>query len=88
MICFRAYLGYHTVQQVAIGCLVGTAFGIVWYFLLEYYVRPRGYVDIFIKSSPCQWLKIRDSRQIPNIVAFEYANIMKTLESADSKKLE
>ncbi|KAL1922461.1 uncharacterized protein VTP21DRAFT_10000 [Calcarisporiella thermophila] len=70
----RIYLNYHTTEQVLIGALVGSLFAIMWNFLIEKIVRPCGLVRWALELPIAHWLSVRDSRDIPDVCAWEWEN--------------
>uniref|UniRef100_A0A914WKB0 Dolichyldiphosphatase 1 n=1 Tax=Plectus sambesii TaxID=2011161 RepID=A0A914WKB0_9BILA len=71
IICFgRVYLGQHTTHQVIGGCMIGAAFGSFWFIFLHYGLTP--FFPLIASWSICEWLLVRDTTLIPNILFFEY----------------
>lgn len=68
----RVYLGYHTTAQVLAGGTLGLMLGTGWFLLMNYVVSP--WFPILEDSSLCQYLRIKDSSHIPDIIGFEYTN--------------
>ncbi|ODM98747.1 Dolichyldiphosphatase 1 [Orchesella cincta] len=68
----RIYLMYHTWAQIGWGAVVGTLFATLWFVLTEYVFTPR-FQDIAAWPI-CEFLLIRDTTLIPNIMWFEYTN--------------
>jgi len=66
----RIYLLYHTVSQVAVGALIGSLLGLLWFLLTNYVFTP--WFQTVASWWLCEWLLIRDQTLIPNVVWFEY----------------
>eukprot|EP00741_Cyanophora_paradoxa_P006753 tig00001038_g6531.t1 len=67
----RVYLLYHSVAQVLVGAAVGAAFGSAWFGLLHV-VRP--YFVQIERWRICEWLCVKDTSHIPNVLQFERHN--------------
>jgi len=68
----RIYLMYHTWGQIFWGAIIGSLFATFWFIITETIFTPR-FQDI--SSWPiCEFLLIRDTTLIPNILWFEYTN--------------
>lgn len=64
-----------------IGILVGGA----WFFFAETFLNPTLFP--FIESLPiAQYFYIRDTSDLPDVMRFEYENVMKWKKSQVSKK--
>lgn len=68
------YLYYHTIAQVVVGGCLGTAFGCVWYYFVNYQFIK--YVPFIIEQPLAKYLLIRDYSPIPHIIHFQYENEM------------
>lgn len=68
----RVYLGYHTTRQVLAGLLVGVCFGLFWYWFTDSVLYQHGWVERALRFPVCQWLLIRDSRNITDVALAEY----------------
>ena len=55
----RVYLGYHTVNQVLVGCLAGTLSAVAWY-AATYVVREAGLLAWALESPVARGLRMRD----------------------------
>jgi len=75
----RVYLHYHTIPQVVAGAFIGTAFGIAWYYFVNYqFVK---YIPFIIEQPLAKLLFIRDYGPIPRLLYFQYEN-----EYAEAKR--
>lgn len=55
----RVYLGYHTVNQVLVGCLAGSLSALAWYGI-TYVVREAGLLAWALESPVARGLRMRD----------------------------
>ncbi|KAK3903754.1 PAP2 superfamily-domain-containing protein [Staphylotrichum tortipilum] len=55
----RVYLGYHTVRQVAAGCVAGGGCAAAW-FAVTYLMRETGALAWVLELPPARWLRMRD----------------------------
>lgn len=78
----RVYLGYHTTAQVLAGGTLGLMLGTGWFLLMNFVVSP--WFPILEDSSLCQYLRIKDSSHIPDIIGFEYKNSREARNSSKS----
>lgn len=61
---------YHTIAQVVVGGSIGTLFGGLWYYIVNYqFIR---YVPFLIDQPVAKYLLIRDYTSIPHIIHFQY----------------
>lgn len=68
----RVYLGYHTVGQVYAGGLLGLLLGSLWFWFVNSVLI---YTFPMLESTPlCEYLCIKDSSHIPDVLRFEYQN--------------
>ncbi|GLJ35217.1 hypothetical protein SUGI_0708670 [Cryptomeria japonica] len=85
----RVYLGYHTVGQIFAGGLLGLFLGTIWFWFVNSVL-----VHTFpvLESTPiCEFLCIKDSSHIPDVLYFEYQNARaarKAMMDAKSGKKE
>ena len=80
----RVYLLYHTISQVLWGAFVGIILGTIWFIITHIVLTP---IFPIIASWPIsEYLLLRDTTLIPNILWFEYTNI-RTEARARSRKL-
>lgn len=62
----RFYLGYHTVDQIVWGFLIGTCVGSVYYYITEYlpFFHPNSHLGglrrRFLNSPVFTWLRVKD----------------------------
>ncbi|XP_076160152.1 dolichyldiphosphatase 1 [Ptiloglossa arizonensis] len=80
----RVYLLYHTNSQVLCGTFIGIIFGAVWFIITHIVLTPR--FPIIVSWRISEYLLLRDTTLIPNILWFEYTNI-RTEARARSRKL-
>lgn len=74
----RLYLGYHTFEQVAAGIVFGVVCGITWRLAYNYVFAHR--LKCWQHNTLCQYVYLRDTSHIPNLLAYSY--------SKESSKLE
>lgn len=55
----RVYLGYHTVNQVLVGCLAGSACAVAWYAVTAF-ARSTGLLALALDSPFARGLRVRD----------------------------
>jgi dolichyldiphosphatase len=73
LVCYgRVYLLYHTVNQVIVGALVGTVFGVLWFLFVHVILTPYVFPRV-VSWKISELLLIRDTSLIPNILFFEYS---------------
>ena len=66
----RHYLGYHTLEQVAVGGAVGLLLGACWFAFTEAVLRPAfPRIEAWRAS---RWLLMRDCTLVPNVLRAEY----------------
>jgi len=75
----RIYLYYHTIAQVVVGSLIGTIFGCIWYYFVNYQFIK--YVPFIIDQPLAKYFLIRDYSPIPHIIHFQYES-----EYAEAKR--
>ncbi|XP_017777912.1 PREDICTED: dolichyldiphosphatase 1-like [Nicrophorus vespilloides] len=80
----RIYLQYHTVAQVLCGALVGFLFATIWFTLTYMLFTPLFPMVVSWKIS--EFLLLRDTTLIPNVLWFEYTNTRQEVR-ARSRKL-
>ncbi|XP_065164373.1 dolichyldiphosphatase 1-like isoform X2 [Atheta coriaria] len=85
IVCFsRIYLQYHTVSQVIFGSVVGMMFATFWFTLTYLVFTPLFPTIVSWKMS--EFLLLRDTTLIPNVLWFEYTNTRQEVR-ARSRKL-
>ncbi|GLV37842.1 hypothetical protein CBL_06456 [Carabus blaptoides fortunei] len=85
LVCIsRIYLQYHTITQVLAGIIVGILFATVW-FALTYLVFTPLFPQI-VAWKISEFLLLRDTTLIPNVLWFEYTNTRQEVR-ARSRKL-
>lgn len=71
LVCLsRIYLQYHTLGQVIVGSTVGAITGVSWFTFTQLILRPIFPFVVSWKLS--EYLLLRDTSLIPNILWFEY----------------
>jgi len=55
----RVYLGYHTVNQVLVGCTAGAVTAVGW-FVATYVARETGLLAWVLEIPVARWLRLRD----------------------------
>ncbi|OXA62560.1 dolichyldiphosphatase 1 [Folsomia candida] len=68
----RIYLMYHTWAQVSWGAFVGCVFATFWFVMTETVFTPK--FQEISSWTVCEYLLIKDTTLIPNVMWFEYAN--------------
>ena len=68
----RVYLGYHTVEQVFYGCLIGTLLAYGWFYAVDILLTPWFPLVASLKVS--EFFLLRDLTSIPNVMWFEFVN--------------
>ncbi|BET00041.1 acidPPc [Nesidiocoris tenuis] len=71
----RVYLQYHTWQQVACGMLLGIVNGSIWFALVHFAFTP--YFPYIASWRISEFMLLRDTTLIPNVLWFEYTNAMR-----------
>ncbi|CAH0394355.1 unnamed protein product [Bemisia tabaci] len=71
----RIYLQYHTWRQVTYGAFTGIFFGSFWFGIVHIFLTPL--FPIVVSWKIAEFLLIRDTTLIPNILWFEYTIIRK-----------
>lgn len=69
----RVYLSYHTLIQVVAGQLIGISLGSLSFFGVNHFIVPLFPTVVSWKIS--EFLLIRDTNAIPNVLLFEYVII-------------
>ncbi|KAI8822687.1 phosphatidic acid phosphatase type 2/haloperoxidase [Fimicolochytrium jonesii] len=64
----RIHLTYHTPPQVLVGLTCGALFAGLWFAFCNWVLAPA----IDLDSSVARWLLLRDTRDVPNVLVFEY----------------
>ncbi|KZC11839.1 PREDICTED: dolichyldiphosphatase 1-like [Dufourea novaeangliae] len=80
----RVYLLYHSISQVLCGAFIGIILGVVWFLIMHIVLTP--FFPIIVSWRISEYLLLRDTTLIPNILWFEYTNI-RTEARARSRKL-
>ncbi|XP_075213036.1 dolichyldiphosphatase 1-like [Lycorma delicatula] len=68
----RVYLQYHTWRQVLYGAIVGFLFGSVWFAATYFLFTP--FFPVVVSWRISEFLLLRDTTLIPNVLWFEYTN--------------
>ncbi|XP_050447229.1 dolichyldiphosphatase 1-like [Cataglyphis hispanica] len=80
----RVYLLYHSITQVFFGTLLGLALGIAWFIIVHTVLTP--FFPIVVSWRISEYLLLRDTTLIPNVLWFEYTSI-RTEARARARKL-
>ncbi|KAF7417709.1 hypothetical protein HZH68_000362 [Vespula germanica] len=80
----RIYLQYHSTSQVLCGALVGVTLGVAWFLITHTILTPL--FPLIVSWRVSEYLLLRDTTLIPNVLWFEYTNI-RTEVRARSRKL-
>lgn len=80
----RIYLQYHSKAQVLCGMILGSALGIIWFLVTHLVLTP--FFPVIVSWRASEYLLLRDTSLIPNVLWFEYTNI-RTETRARSRKL-
>ncbi|XP_077262236.1 dolichyldiphosphatase 1 isoform X1 [Temnothorax americanus] len=80
----RVYLLYHSNTQVFCGALIGIALGTAWFVIMHTVLTPL--FPIVVSWRISEFLLLRDTTLIPNVLWFEYTNI-RTEARARARKL-
>ncbi|XP_012259735.1 dolichyldiphosphatase 1-like [Athalia rosae] len=68
----RIYLQYHSVSQVICGVLIGILVGIIWFLVTHLVLTP--FFPTIVSWRISEYLLLRDTTLIPNVLWFEYTN--------------
>lgn len=68
----RIYLQYHSIAQVFCGTVVGTVLGIAWFVITHVVLTP--FFPMIVSWRTSEYLLLRDTTLIPNVLWFEYTN--------------
>ncbi|KAF6201041.1 hypothetical protein GE061_005488 [Apolygus lucorum] len=71
----RIYLQYHTWQQVLCGAALGSFNGTIWFALVHFALTP--YFPYVASWKISEFMLLRDTTLIPNVLWFEYTNAMR-----------
>ncbi|CAL1683113.1 unnamed protein product [Lasius platythorax] len=80
----RVYLVYHSNTQVFFGALIGLALGTAWFIIVHTILTP--FFPIVVSWRISEYLLLRDTTLIPNVLWFEYTSI-RTEARARARKL-
>lgn len=72
----RIYLGYHTLNQVLVGSMVGIGYGGLWYCLTRW-LHSMGLIKWVINLSIAKKMYLRDMSTVRNIAKWEYEQCLK-----------
>ncbi|XP_043496636.1 dolichyldiphosphatase 1-like [Polistes fuscatus] len=79
----RIYLQYHTTSQVLWGLTVGAILGVLWFLTTHIILTPL--FPIIVSWQISEYLLLRDTSSIPDILWFEYTNIRTEVRSRSRK---
>ncbi|XP_046734717.1 dolichyldiphosphatase 1-like [Diprion similis] len=68
----RIYLQYHSIAQVLCGVIVGIFVGSIWFLVTHLVLTP--FFPIIVSWRISEYLLLRDTTLIPNVLWFEYTN--------------
>ncbi|XP_011499290.1 PREDICTED: dolichyldiphosphatase 1-like [Ceratosolen solmsi marchali] len=80
----RIYLQYHSHSQVLCGAIIGIILGIIWFTIVHLVLTS--YFPVIVTWKLSEYLLLRDTTLIPNVLWFEYTNV-RTEARARSRKL-
>ncbi|XP_070163047.1 dolichyldiphosphatase 1 [Polyergus mexicanus] len=80
----RVYLLYHSSTQVFFGALLGLSLGTAWFIIVHMVLTP--FFPIVVSWRISEYLLLRDTTLIPNVLWFEYTSI-RTEARARARKL-
>ncbi|KAJ8688637.1 hypothetical protein QAD02_024432 [Eretmocerus hayati] len=80
----RTYLHYHSHSQVLWGSMIGAALGVIWFAVVHLLLTP--FFPVIVSWKASEYLLLRDTTLIPNVLWFEYTNV-RTESRARSRKL-
>lgn len=69
----RVYLGYHTLQQVGVGFVVGGLAGAAWFAFTFRVLQPQ--FAFIVRMPLARYLHVRDCSQVEDITGQEYAAV-------------
>ncbi|XP_059608815.1 dolichyldiphosphatase 1-like [Phlebotomus argentipes] len=85
LVCYgRIYLQYHTAAQVYVGAAVGICTGALWFTVIHFFLTP--YFPRIVTWKVSEFLLLRDTTLIPNVLWFEYT-VTRQEARARSRKL-
>ncbi|KAJ9184264.1 hypothetical protein P3X46_004008 [Hevea brasiliensis] len=79
----RVYLGYHTVQQVFSGAILGILLGAVWFWIVNY--KLFYFFPVIEESRLGKMLYVKDTSHIQNVLEFEYENARRARKEMAAK---
>ena len=80
----RVYLGYHTVDQVVAGSVIGAATAILWFVITQKLLTP--WFPWLCSLRLFEFLLIRDYTDIPNVMWFDYFHAKNEMKNRIRKK--
>ncbi|GAB0087827.1 Dolichyldiphosphatase [Sergentomyia squamirostris] len=85
LVCIsRIYLQYHSLAQVYVGAIVGICTGALWFIFIHFFLTP--YFPRIVTWKISEFLLLRDTTLIPNVLWFEYT-VTRQEARARSRKL-
>ncbi|KAI4498110.1 hypothetical protein M0802_006934 [Mischocyttarus mexicanus] len=79
----RIYLQYHSISQVLCGLIVGASLGVIWFLIMHTILTP--FFPFVVSWQISEYLLLRDTSSIPDILWFEYTNIRTEVRSRSRK---
>jgi len=79
----RIYLMYHTWSQILWGGVIGSIFATLWFGITQQYLAPRFHEIVTWPIS--EFLLLRDTTLIPNILWFEYTTTRQEVRNRSRK---
>ncbi|KAF9405145.1 hypothetical protein BGZ94_003740, partial [Podila epigama] len=68
----RVHLYYHTWQQVVAGTICGIIFAVVYYVLVNRFLRSKGVIDWVVDHPWARMVHVRDSDAVHDINRFDW----------------
>ncbi|KAI9205383.1 uncharacterized protein BJ171DRAFT_501941 [Polychytrium aggregatum] len=82
----RIHLHYHSPEQAAVGVVIGTLFGMCWYFLSQHLILPLISYTQLLESGLFKFFLVRDTRGIPNLLKHEWTSTREELQRLADEK--
>ncbi|KAF9920995.1 hypothetical protein FBU30_009032 [Linnemannia zychae] len=81
----RVHLYYHTWQQVVAGTICGFVFAIVYYYVVNIVIRPKGLFDWIVDHPLARQLHIRDTDSLHDVAKFDWEMWQQYRRTAQAK---